>query len=299
MVNTEAVSAYLDYLRYEKRMSPHTIISYQTDLEQFEQYAEQSFQLHDIVKADADVVRTWVLTLMEEGISSRSVNRKISCLKSFYNYQQKMGVVEENVMRQVVSPKMSKRLPHFVEEHDMDRLFTSDMFEASFEGIRDRAIMELFYATGMRLSELLNIKLVDIDFYDRTVKVLGKRNKERIIPVNHIAVEAIEKYLSAYREQFGEMNKNNCIFVTSKNKKMYPKAIYNIVRKYLDCITTIDKRSPHVLRHTFATHLLNHGADINAIKEILGHSSLAATQVYTHNTIEKLKSIYQQAHPRA
>lgn len=299
MVNTDAVNAYLDYLRYEKRMSPHTIISYQTDLKQFEEYAEQGFQLHDIIRADADVIRTWVLTMMEEGITTRSINRKISCLKSFYNYQQKMGVVEDNVMRQVVSPKMSKRLPHFVEEHDMDRLFTSDLFEESFEGCRDRAILELFYSTGMRLSELQNVKLEDIDFYDRTVKVLGKRDKERIIPMNHVAVEAIEKYLSVYREQFGEMNKNSCIFVTSKNRKLYSKAIYGIVRKYLDCVTTIDKRSPHVLRHTFATHMLNHGADINAIKEILGHSSLAATQVYTHNTIEKLKSIYQQAHPRA
>lgn len=299
IVNTEAVTTYLDYLRYEKRMSPNTLIAYQTDLEQFGQYVDQSFQMKDLVKADAEVVRTWILTLMEEGVTTRSINRKISCLKSFYNYQQKMGLVEDNIMRQVVSPKMSKRLPHFVEEHDMERLFTADMFGADFEGIRDRAIMELFYSTGMRLSELLNIKLGDIDFYERTVKVLGKRNKERVIPMNHLAIEALEKYFAAYREKFGEMNKNSCIFVTSKNRKLYSKAIYNIVRKYLDCVTTIDKRSPHVLRHTFATHLLNHGADINAIKEILGHSSLAATQVYTHNTIEKLKTIYKQAHPRA
>ena len=298
-MNTASVTAYMDYLRYEKRMSPNTIVAYQTDLEQFQQYVEQSFQLQDLNDADAVVVRTWILTLMEEGVTTRSINRKISCLKSFYNYQQKMGKVEDNVMRQVVSPKMSKRLPHFVEEHDMNRLFTSDMFEDNFEGRRDRAIMELFYSTGMRLSELMNIKLTDIDFYERTVKVLGKRNKERVIPLNHVAIEAIEKYLSIYEQEFGEMNKNSCIFVTSKNRKLYPKAIYNIVRKYLDCVTTIDKRSPHVLRHTFATHMLNNGADINAIKEILGHSSLAATQVYTHNSIEKLKSIYQQAHPRA
>lgn len=298
-VNTESVTAYLDYLRYERRMSPHTIIAYQTDLEQFERYAEQSFQLQDLTEADAVVVRTWTLTLMEEGVTTRSINRKISCLKSFYNYQQKMGKVEDNIMQQVVSPKMSKRLPQFVEEQDMNRLFTADMFEENFEGRRDRAIMELFYSTGMRLSELMNIKLTDIDCYEKTVKVLGKRNKERIIPLNHVAIEAIEKYLSIYEQEFGEMNKNSCIFVTSKNRKLYPKAIYNIVRKYLDCVTTIDKRSPHVLRHTFATHMLNNGADINAIKEILGHSSLAATQVYTHNSIEKLKSIYKQAHPRA
>lgn len=298
-MNTASVTAYLDYLRYEKRMSPNTIVAYQTDLEQFEAYAEQNFHLQDLIDADADVVRTWTLTLMEEGVTTRSINRKISCLKSFYNYQHKMGKVEDNIMRQVVSPKMSKRLPHFVEERDMDRLFTSDMFDEGFEGRRDQAIMELFYSTGMRLSELLNIKLADIDFYERTVKVLGKRNKERIIPLNHVAIEAIEKYLAIYEQEFGELNKNSCIFVTSKNRKLYPKAIYNIVRKYLDVVTTIDKRSPHVLRHTFATHMLNNGADINAIKEILGHSSLAATQVYTHNSIEKLKSIYQQAHPRA
>lgn len=280
-------------------MSPHTLTAYQIDLEQFDKYVKNSFQSQDIVKADADMVRTWILTLMEEGISTRSINRKISCLKSFYNYQQKMGLVEDNIMRQVVSPKMSKRLPHFVEEGDMERLFTDDLFECDFEGCRDRAVIELFYSTGMRLSELLNIKLVDIDFFEGTVKVLGKRDKERIIPMNHLAIEALEKYFALYKEKFGEMSKNSCIFVTSKNRKLYSKAIYNIVRKYLDCITTIDKRSPHVLRHTFATHMLNNGADINAIKEILGHSSLAATQVYTHNSIEKLKTIYKQAHPRA
>ena len=298
-MNTGTITAYLDYLRYEKRMSPHTLTAYQIDLEQFDKYVKNSFQSQDIVKADADMVRTWILTLMEEGISTRSINRKISCLKSFYNYQQKMGLVEDNIMRQVVSPKMSKRLPHFVEEGDMERLFTDDLFECDFEGCRDRAVIELFYSTGMRLSELLNIKLVDIDFFEGTVKVLGKRDKERIIPMNHLAIEALEKYFALYKEKFGEMSKNSCIFVTSKNRKLYSKAIYNIVRKYLDCITTIDKRSPHVLRHTFATHMLNNGADINVIKEILGHSSLAATQVYTHNSIEKLKTIYKQAHPRA
>lgn len=298
-MNTGNITAYLDYLRYEKRMSQHTLTAYQIDLEQFDEYVKNSFQSQDIVKADADMVRTWILTLMEEGISTRSINRKVSCLKSFYNYQQKMGLVEDNIMRQVVSPKMSKRLPHFVEEGDMERLFTDDLFECDFEGCRDRAVIELFYSTGMRLSELLNIKLVDIDFFEGTVKVLGKRDKERIIPMNHLAIEALEKYFALYKEKFGEMSKNSCIFVTSKNRKLYSKAIYNIVRKYLDCITTIDKRSPHVLRHTFATHMLNNGADINVIKEILGHSSLAATQVYTHNSIEKLKTIYKQAHPRA
>lgn len=298
-MNAIPITQHLDYLRFERRMSPNTVIAYQGDLEQFAQYAEQAFQISDLLAVDADVIRTWILTMMEEGITTRSINRKICCLKSFFNYHLKVGHITENVMRQVVAPKVSKRLPHFVEKNDMEKLFSSDLFEENFEGCRDRAIMELFYATGMRLSELLNIKLSDIDFYEQNVKVLGKRNKERIIPISNVAKSALEKYFSVYEEQFGEMNKNCCIFVTDKNKKMYPKAIYNIVRKYLDCVTTIDKRSPHVLRHTFATHLLNNGADINAIKEILGHSSLAATQVYTHNSIEKLKSIYKQAHPRA
>lgn len=298
-MNAIPITQHLDYLRFERRMSPNTVIAYQGDLEQFAQYAEQAFQISDLLAVDADVIRTWILTMMEEGITTRSINRKISCLKSFFNYHLKVGHITENVMRKVVAPKVSKRLPHFVEKNDMEKLFSSDLFEENFEGCRDRAIMELFYTTGMRLSELLNIKLSDIDFYEQNVKVLGKRNKERIIPISNVAKSALEKYFSVYEEQFGEMNKNCCIFVTDKNKKMYPKAIYNIVRKYLDCVTTIDKRSPHVLRHTFATHLLNNGADINAIKEILGHSSLAATQVYTHNSIEKLKSIYKQAHPRA
>lgn len=298
-MNAIPITQHLDYLRFERRMSPNTVIAYQGDLEQFAQYAEKTFQISDLLAVDADVIRTWILTMMEDGITTRSINRKISCLKSFFNYHLKVGHITENVMHRVIAPKVSKRLPHFVEKNDMEKLFSSDLFENNFEGCRDRAIMELFYATGMRLSELLNIKLSDIDFYEQNVKVLGKRNKERIIPIGNVAREALEKYFSVYKEQFGEMNKNSCIFVTDKNKKMYPKAIYNIVRKYLDCVTTIDKRSPHVLRHTFATHLLNNGADINAIKEILGHSSLAATQVYTHNSIEKLKSIYKQAHPRA
>lgn len=298
-METNSIQQYLDYIRYEKRMSANTVQSYEIDLKQFASYVEDAFQLHDVVNADSDIVRTWILTLMEDDISTRSINRKISCLKSFYNYHVKVGHLTVNIMHQVVSPKVSKRLPQYVEQADMDKLFSADMFENSFEGARDKAIIELFYATGMRLSELLNIKRNDISFPESTVKVLGKRNKERIIPLNKSAQEAVENYLDYYVKKFGEANENFCIFVTSKNKKLYSRYIYNIVRKYLDAVTTIDKRSPHVLRHTFATHMLNNGADINAIKEILGHSSLAATQVYTHNSIEKLKSIYKQAHPRA
>lgn len=295
----DAISVFLAYLQYEKRVSSHTITAYENDLKQFRTYLQDNFQQTDLLTADADMVRSWTLYLLENGDTTRTINRKFSALRAFFRYHLKMKNIEANPMNAVVSPKIGKRLPQFVEENEMEQLFQADIFQDNYEGWRDRLILELFYATGMRLSELINIKRSDIDLYDCSVKVLGKRNKERIIPFSTRIKELILKYFDYYAEKFGEVNKNCYIFVDSKSNKIYPKAVYRIVRKYLDMITTIDKRSPHVLRHTFATHLLNRGADINAIKEILGHSSLAATQVYTHNSVEKLKSIYKQAHPRA
>ncbi|HPE41236.1 MAG TPA: tyrosine-type recombinase/integrase, partial [Bacteroidales bacterium] len=235
----------------------------------------------------------------EEHNSAKSINRKISSLKAFYKFYKKRGIISEDPLQSISSQKVSKRVPQFVELEDMNKLFSSDLFEDHFEGWRDKAIIELFYATGMRLSELINLTKEDVDLYSQTVKVLGKRDKERVIPFGNQAKATLEKYFSLFEQKYGEMSQKSCIFVTLKNNKLNPKSVYRIVRRYLDMITTIDKRSPHIIRHTFATHLLNKGADINAIKEILGHSSLAATQIYTHNTIEKLKSIYQQAHPRA
>lgn len=293
------IDSFVHYLQYEKRLSEHTVISYRHDLEQFFGYASRAFEVDTLEQIEPSVIRTWIITLLEEGLSTRSINRKLSALKSFFNYHIRVGNIKKSPMYQVSAPKMSKRLPEFVAQEDMEQLFSADLFSDDFNGWRDRAIIELFYSTGMRLSELINIKRQDIDLYDNTVKVLGKRNKERIIPVTPTARQALEKYVSFLENKPESANKNSLIFVTNKGSKMYPKAIYNIVRKYLDMITTIDKRSPHVIRHTFATHLLNNGADINAIKEILGHSSLAATQIYTRNSIEKLKSIYKQAHPRA
>ena len=306
------INTFLSYLQFEKRTSEHTVISYRNDLEQFEkyvllafpnlkenktQYAESSnIKWKEI---DATIIRTWIITLMEEKRSPRSINRKISALKSFYKYHIKMGVFETNPALQVHTPKMHRRLPHFVEEKDMEKLFSLELFDNSFEGWRDRTVLELFYATGMRLSELRMLTFSHIDLYNNQVKVLGKRNKERIIPFGHIFKHIYNKYIELYTENFGVPIQNNFVFVNVKGKQLAPKNIYAIVRKYLDMITTIEKRSPHVIRHTFATHLLNRGADLNTIKELLGHSSLASTQVYTHNSIEKLKSIYQQAHPRA
>ena len=293
------LSKYLDYLKFEKRVSAHTITAYTTDLQQFFNYTQTAFQVNDLAAIDAPIIRTWIITLMEEGDSTRSINRKISALRSFFNYHIKIKSLEHNPMKQVTAPKIAKRLPYFVEENDMERLFSADLFPDTFEGWRDRTIIELFYATGMRLTELINIKKDDIDLYESTVKVLGKRNKERIIPFGNTMEELLIKYLDLCQSEVKNPNENFFIFFTPKSNKMYPKAVYNIVHKYLDMATTIGKRSPHVIRHTFATHMLNHGADINAIKEILGHANLAATQVYTHNSIEKLKSVYKHAHPRA
>ena len=293
------INTFLAYLQFEKRASEHTVTSYRNDLEQFMKYYQQAFSNIDWKDVDTTIIRTWIITLVEEKLTSRSINRKISALKSFYRYHIKMGVFESNPMLQVHAPKLRQRLPHFVEEKDMERLFNADLFADDFEGWRDQTMLELFYATGMRLSELRMLTFSDIDLYNNQVKVLGKRNKERIIPFGHTFQHVFNKYVTLFAEKFCTPVQNNFVFVNVKGKQLAPKNIYAIVRKYLDMITTIEKRSPHVIRHTYATHLLNRGADLNTIKELLGHSSLAATQIYTHNSIEKLKSIYQQAHPRA
>jgi len=290
---------FLNYLQTEKRASEHTVVSYRNDLEQFLKYVEKAFPDTTWEKVDAAIIRTWIVTLMEEKISPRTINRKMSALKSFYKYHIKIGSLKNNPMLLVHTPKVRQRLPQFVEEMDMEKLFTVDLFDDSFEGWRDRTVLELFYATGMRLSELRMLTFDDLDLYNNQVKVLGKRNKERIIPFGHIFQNIVKKYMELYKEIFGNSVQNKYMFVNVKGKHLAPKTIYTIVRKYLDMITTIEKRSPHVIRHSFATHLLNRGADLNTVKELLGHSSLAATQIYTHNSIEKLKSIYQQAHPRA
>ncbi|MCL2167745.1 MAG: tyrosine-type recombinase/integrase [Lentimicrobiaceae bacterium] len=299
------INRFLSYLQFEKRTSEYTVISYRNDLEQFNKYLQKAFPnlIEDEnikwKEIDATIIRTWVITLMEEKMTSRSINRKMSTLRSFYKYHIKMGVFENNPVLQVHTPKMSQRLPQFVEEKDMKRLFSAEHFADNFEGWRDRTVLELFYATGMRVSELRMLTFSDVDLYNNQVKALGKRNKERIIPFGNTFKNIFTKYVTFYSENFNNPVQNNYVFVNVKGKQLASKNIYAIVRKYLDMITTIEKRSPHVIRHTFATHLLNRGADLNTIKELLGHSSLASTQVYTHNSIEKLKSIYQQAHPRA
>lgn len=291
---------FIDYLKYEKRVSPHTVTAYEHDLSQFFSYLEEKLEINQLPDVHSEDIRSWIISLMEdESLDAKSVNRKISAVRAFYRYKLKIKELSTNPTLSIHAPKIPKKLPQYVDTKDMEHLFSDIPFEDSFEGVRDRTILELFYATGMRLSELLNIKTQDIHLQDNTVKVLGKRNKERIIPFGNKLSELLTIYLGYLEKKFVEGTKNNYIFVTAKGEQLYPKAVYRIVRKYLDMVTTIDKRSPHVIRHTFATHMLNNGADLNAIKTILGHSSLASTQVYTHNSIEQLKSIYNQAHPRA
>lgn len=291
---------FIDYLKYEKRVSPHTVTAYEHDLAQFSTFMEEKLDIYQLENVQTEDIRTWIISLLEdEELQAKSVNRKVSAVRALFRYKLKIKELSHNPTLVVHAPKIPKKLPQYVDQKDMAHLFDDVPFEETFEGLRDRTILELFYATGMRLSELLNIKAQDIHLQDNTILILGKRNKERLVPFGNHMSKLLTCYMENLQKKFCEGTKNNYIFVTDKGEQLYPKAVYRIVRKYLDMVTTIDKRSPHVLRHTFATHMLNNGADLNAIKTILGHSSLAATQVYTHNSIEQLKSIYNQAHPRA
>lgn len=287
---------FLHYIKFEKRLSPHTFIAYQADLAQFFIFLEKSYQIKDITFINHQIIRSWIASLMEQKISSRSISRKLTTLKTFYKFLQREGEIKINPMLRVSSPKSTKKLPVFIEKKKMNTMLDNTNFGNDFVSMRNQLILEVFYSTGMRLSELMNLKQSNINFYSGTLKVLGKRNKERIIPFADPLKKLIVDYLRV-REKSGL--KNEYLFITEKDEQIYEKMIYRIVKSYLGAATTANKKSPHVLRHTFATHMLNNGADLNAIKELLGHASLSATQVYTHNSFEKLKNIYKLAHPRA
>ena len=288
---------FLKYLQFEKRFSVNTIKSYEVDLTQFTDFVMESSgaQIHLV---DDKIIRAWIVRLMEKNLSALSVNRKISTLKSFYKFLLREGYVKVNPMDKISSPKASKKLPLFIEEKQINKLIDDFSFGDDFSGVRNKTIIEMFYNTGMRLAELISLKNTSVDLYNNTVKVLGKRNKERIIPFNSTFVNSLKEYIQLRDKEFNNLT-HDYFFVTDKGNKLYEKFVYRIVNKYLTLVTTIEKKSPHILRHTFATHLLNRGADLNAIKELLGHANLSATQVYTHNTFKKLKTIYKQAHPRA
>ena len=283
---------FIQYISAERRFSEHTIQSYQTDLQQFLNYLDSEFDIYELDKVNFQIIRTWIVSLLENGISPRSVKRKISTLKSYFRFLIRDSIIKENPMSRIIAPKSTTKLPVFMPQNEIENLLNKLQFEDNFLGKRNKLIIELFYVTGIRLSELINIQIKDIDFINESIKIFGKRNKERIIPLSKNMVNEIQEFISFY-------NLQNFLFTNNDAKKMYTKLVYRIVNKYIGEISSISKKSPHILRHTFATHMLNNGADINAIKDLLGHANLSATQVYTHNTIEKIKSVYNQAHPRA
>ena len=293
------IKAFINYLIKEKRYSTHTGISYQNDLALFSACLESGMQ-SDLAKADHKHIRSWVSSLMEQGIKGRSINRKIATLRSFYTFLMKEGILDSNPAKKVVSTKVSKREPVYVDEQAMNKV-QDELLQVGTEYSKLLAemIVLLLYSTGMRLSELINLKEGDVDRYNGQLKVLGKRQKERLIPVTKKVLEWIDAYLVEKKQLKIDSGAEGYLFVTSSGKKIYPKLVYRAVSLYLSMTSTVEKRSPHVLRHTFATHMLNAGAELNAIKELLGHSGLSATQVYTHNAVEKLKTIYKQAHPKA
>lgn len=283
---------FSNYLKYEKNYSSHTIKAYISDLEQCNNFLV--LLRSDFISAKTSDLRSWIVNLIENKNSATSIHRKISSLKTLYSFLLREKLVLTDPTRKLILPKTRKRLPVFVEEKNMIDLFSVISFENNFEGTRNKLILSLLYATGIRLSELITLKIVDVDLENKFIKVFGKRRKERIIPFGEVLENDIRQYLNK-RKDF----KNKFLIVTKKDEQSYPEMIYRIVHRYLNMITNIEKKSPHVVRHTFATHLLNNGADLNAIKELLGHANLAATQVYTHNSFEQLKKVYNKAHPRA
>lgn len=296
MVLQEAIDQFLKYVQFEKKQSGHSILAYQTDLLQLQDYLRVSYQVNALHEFNHLQIRSWIAHLMSQGIGARSISRKISSLKSFYKFLLKQEWVNQNPMLKIQLPKVSKKLPVFVEEKAMEKMLDHKEEPEGFEAMRDYLILQMYYGTGMRQSELIGLKITDVDFYKTQVKVLGKRNKERIIPLTAEICALLNQYLEV-RKQEGIQSES--LFVNAQGKPLYPKLIYRLVHNRLSEFTTIQKRSPHVLRHTFATHMLNNGADLNAIKELLGHANLAATQVYTHNSIERLKEVYKNKHPRS
>lgn len=294
MMNLEL---FLNYLKYEKRYSTHTITAYENDLDQFILFGKNMVGDFHVEEVDYHLIRQWIISLMNNGTIARSVNRKISTLKTFYKFLMREGVLDKNPTDRISVLKTAKKLPEFVQEKEINRLLDGHYFASDFEGLRDKAVVSLFYGTGIRLSELVGIRFPDLNLKEKIVKVNGKRNKQRIVPFPTEISATLGEYIKIRNEFFPVSE--NFLFLTGNGEPVYNKLVYRIVKRQLALVTTTDKKSPHILRHSYATHLLNHGADLNAIKELLGHANLAATQVYTHTSFEQLIKVYKQAHPRA
>lgn len=291
------VEKYIDYLRYEKNYSSHTEISYYTDLTQFKRFIETHYPEVELETVDGDIVRAWIISLMETKTSARSVNRKLSSLKSFYRFLQKMEQISISPLKKISGPKAKKPIPSFVNYSDMEKVLDFEIQDNDYESLRDKVILELFYVTGMRRAELIGLTDKDVDLYSGSIRVTGKRNKQRIIPISKNTIALIDSYIEIRNNYFE--NQTVAFFVKKDGEAIYPMLIHRIVSSHLKWIPTLAKASPHVLRHSFATGMLNNGADINAVKELLGHSSLASTEIYTHTSFDELKKIYNKAHPRA
>jgi len=294
-----AFTSFLEHIRYEKRLSHHTLTAYGNDLEQLGTFLKDEFGTEDPSAATHLHLRGWIVSLVEKGLDKTSVNRKIATLRAYFGYLTRRKLIALDPTLKIQALKTSKKLPVYVEEKPMETLLDEVAFPDDFAGLRDRLVLELLYGTGIRLAELVGLQTSDVNLYERTITVLGKRNKHRLVPLTANLFELVQHYLKAKETELGAGADPVCLIVSDQGNKAYPVLIQRIVKKYLTVVTTLEKKSPHVLRHTFATHLLNRGADLNAIKDLLGHSSLAATQIYTHNSIETLKKAYDQAHPKA
>lgn len=290
------IQSFLDYLAYEKRLSKHTLLAYENDLKQFGIYLQTDYEIIDTLTVDYQMVRSFIVKLVEEKLSKRSVNRKLATLRSYYSFLVARNAISKNPMLRIQSLKTEKDLPKYVEENALEKLLTHIEFEEGFPGLRDKLVIELLYGTGIRLAELLGLKTSDIDQYNQQLKVFGKRNKERIIPMTKVLAKLTKEYLEERKNVSPE---DDTLIITDKGKAAYPMFIQRLIKEKLGSVTSLKQKSPHVLRHSFATHLLNNGAELNAVKDLLGHSSLSATQIYTHNSIDKLKRVFEQAHPKA
>jgi len=289
--------SFFKYLQYEKRYSKHTIVSYQNDLTQLQKFLLKSYPETAIEDVNHSILRDWIINMSENGLNEKSINRKLVTLRTFYKFLLKNDLIEKNPVAKLSNLKTKKNLPYFVRENEIRYIFDQDLFNDEFSGIRDHLVLEIFYGTGIRLSELIELKISRVNMIDSSIKVLGKRKKERIIPITESLLSMIEQYISLRNKEFDD-NTNDFLIVSNRGEKSYPMMINRIVKKYFVGVS-VDKKSPHILRHTYATHLLERGADLNAVKDLLGHQSLAATQVYTHNSLGKLKKVFDQAHPKA
>ncbi|WP_291586781.1 tyrosine recombinase XerC [Bacteroides sp.] len=289
--------SFLDYLRYERNYSEKTVLAYGEDISQLKEYAQDEVGEFNPIEVKPELIREWIVSLMDKGYTSTSVNRKLSSLRSFYKFLLKRGEVVVDPLRKITGPKNKKPLPSFLKEKEMNKLLDETDFGEGFKGCRDHLIIEMFYATGMRLSELIGLDDTDVDFSASLLRVTGKRNKQRLIPFGEELKEEMRKYVDVRNEQI--QNKSDAFFVKENGERLYKNLVYNLVKRNLSKVVTLKKRSPHVLRHTFATTMLNNEAELGAVKELLGHSSLATTEIYTHTTFEELKKVYKQAHPRA